>query len=74
MAQNVAVPPRMIPGEVESVNVLATYVAGRGWSLTMTFRRQFQDWAEAERGYYEQLSTPELVTCIDAVMASTLKA
>lgn len=64
---------RLIPGEVESVYVSATFVAGQGWHLTIGARRQFQTWAQASRGTYEQLSTPELVTCIDAALSSELK-
>jgi hypothetical protein len=73
VAENIAVPARMLPGEVESLNVLATYVHGRGWCVTISARRQFQDWGEANRAFYEQMSTPELVTCIDAHISGELK-
>lgn len=64
---------RLLPGEPESVIVQATYVAGLGWQCDILVRRQFQDWMEASRGRYEQLSTPELVTLIDATLASELR-
>jgi hypothetical protein len=65
---------RMLPGEPESVAVQATYVAGRGWSCSIAVRRQFQEWSEASRGFYEMLSTPELVTpLIDAELATELR-
>jgi len=64
---------RLLPGEVESLNVSAVYVAGQGWHVTIAARRQFQDWSQAARDTYEQLSTPELVTLIDAELCSELK-
>lgn len=62
-----------LPGEVESVSVLATYVAGLGWDLTINARRQFQTWSEAAHGRYERLTTAEMVTTIDAALCAELK-
>lgn len=64
---------QMIPGEPEAVSVQASYCVGRGWTCAIHVRRQFQTWAEASHGSYEQLSTPELVTLIDAALAAELK-
>jgi hypothetical protein len=64
---------RLIAGEPEAINVEAVFVAGVGWSLTIVVRRQFQMWAEAARGHYEFLSTPELVTVLDAEICTELK-
>jgi hypothetical protein len=55
------------------VSVSATYVVGMGWDLTISIRRQFQTWAESSRGQYERLTTPEMVTVIDAALSSELR-
>ena len=64
---------QVLPGEAEAISVLATYVAGSGWDLQINIRRQFQTWGEAAHGAYEFLTTPELLTVIDAALASELK-
>jgi hypothetical protein len=64
---------RLVPGEVESVQVSAIHVAGYGWRVAILARRQFQDWAHASRGEYERLSTEELVTVIDAALSAELR-
>jgi hypothetical protein len=64
---------RLTPGEPESVTVAANYVAGRGWFCVIRVRRQFQGWDEASSGTYDLLSTPELVTLIDATLAAELR-
>jgi len=64
---------QLLPGEPEAVSVSATYVVGMGWDLTISIRRQFQTWAESSRGQYERLTTPEMVTVIDAALSSELR-
>jgi hypothetical protein len=66
-------PSRLLPGEPESISIGATYVAGSGWDCNIHIRRQFQTWAEAAHGHYEMLSTPELVTLLDAALSAELK-
>lgn len=65
--------PRLVTGEPESVSVAAHYVAGLGWHLTILVRRQFQEWSEASKGVYEQLTTPEMVCVIDAALSAELR-
>jgi len=64
---------QVLPGEPEAVSVQATYVVGLGWDLTISIRRQFQTWAESSRGQYERLTTPEMVTVVDAALSSELR-
>ena len=73
MLQNADDEGRLIPGEVEAIQVAATYVAGMGWTVRIQARRQFQDWARASWGVYERLSTPEMVTVIDSALTAELK-
>jgi hypothetical protein len=64
---------RLLPGEPEAVSILATYVVGQGWTLQIGVRRQFQSWGEASRGTYERLTTPEMVSTLDAAVSTELR-
>jgi hypothetical protein len=65
--------PRLLPGEPESIVINAHYEAGLGWHLGIVIRRQFQEWADASSGTYELLSTPELVSVIEATLCLELR-
>lgn len=65
--------PALPIGEPESIAITATYVAAVGWELSICVRRQFQLWSEASRGRYEYLTTPEMLTTLDAELATELK-
>lgn len=73
MSQQAGKLVRLPLGEVESIYVATNFVAGRGWDLGLGVRRQFESWAEARRWSYELLSTPEMLTTLDADLASVLK-
>jgi len=64
---------RLIAGEPEAISIQSTFVAGVGWTCAIHIRRQFQSWDQAAHGHYEMLSTPELVTLIDAAVCAELK-
>jgi len=57
---------------VESVNVNANHVAGEGWSVTITSRRQGEQWDESGASTYSSLSTAELLDVIDAELSTRL--
>lgn len=60
--------PRLIAGEPEALVVSAHFVVGHGWALKIQVRRQFQLWAEAATGVYQELSTEEAFDVIGAVL------
>jgi hypothetical protein len=73
MLHNRSAEPRLVPGEPEAVNVMATYTPGQGWSLIIGVRRQFETWADASQGRYDYLTTAELVSTLDAVVCTELR-
>lgn len=71
--QNGRSAPRLLVGEPEALVVSAHFVAGQGWALKISCRRQFQLWGEAATGFYEYLNTPELYDVICAALAAELE-
>lgn len=65
---------RLVAGEPEGVTVSAHYVIPDGWKLSITVRRQFQDWRQASAGHYERLTTQELVDVLCSTLAVELEA
>jgi len=65
-------PARLLPGAPEGVTVSAYCIAGEGWRLKISVRRQFQTWHEASTGAYERLTTDELVDVIEAELVTEL--
>lgn len=66
-------PARLVAGEPEGVTASAHYVIGEGWKLSLTVRRQFQDWRNASAGHYSHLTTEELVDVLCSTLAVELE-
>lgn len=65
---------RLVTGALESGLVTITYIPSQGWSCTVRLRRQFEQWAEARTDRYTHLSTDELLTLLEVVMATLAAA
>jgi hypothetical protein len=57
---------------VDAVAVSAHYVWAEGWTLTISTRRQVDQWGDTPPEQYTRLTTPELADTIAAVVSSRL--
>jgi len=64
-------PNRLFNLAPETFIVQAHHVAGEGWRLLISMRRQDEPWPDARRDVYDHLTTEELV---DVILATTSQA
>jgi len=56
----------------EVIHIHSTFVAGEGWHVTFTSRRQDESWADTRPSTYSHLTTDELLQVIDAELSTAL--
>ena len=54
----------------DAVTVTAVHQLGKGWRLSVSGRRQLEDWSEGHKAVYEYLTTQELVDTMEASLGS----
>ena len=64
--------PRLFVLGIEALHVTMLHRTNRGWSVSVSVRRQGDDWGDEQARHYEGLSRAELADVVGAELARLL--